>query len=63
MERIDQRSASLEQDGKRATLISAVQKMVSNDDRKLKGIATVLSICNETEAMAGKMMTEYGKVL
>ena len=60
MERIDHRPSL---DGKRTTLISAIQKMVSNDHRKLKDIVTVLTKFKETKALAGKMMTEYGKII
>ena len=57
MERIDHRSSL---DGKRITLISAIQEMVLFDHRRFKDIATVLSEFKETKALANKMMTEYG---
>ena len=56
MERIDQ-SRSL--DDKKTTLLTAIQETVSNDYRKLKDIATVLSDVEETKDIANRIMTEY----
>ena len=58
MERMDQ-SRSL--DGKKTTLLTAIQETVSNDYRKLKDIATVLSDVEETRDVAQKILTEYGR--
>ena len=60
MERIDQ-SRSL--DDKKTTLLTAIQKTVSNDYRKLKDIATALSVIKETKELADKILTNYGKAL
>ena len=60
MERIDQ-SRSL--DGKKTTLLTAIQETVSSDYRKLKDITIVLSDVEETRDIANGIMTEYGKIM
>ena len=59
MEKIDQ-NRSL--DNKKTTLLTAIQKTVSRDYRKLKDIAMVLSDVEETRDVANRIMTEYGKI-
>ena len=60
METVDQ-SRSL--DDKKTTLLTAVQEAVSDDYRKLKVFATVLSTVEETRDVANQLLTEYGKTL
>uniref|UniRef100_A0A1X7SYW6 Death domain-containing protein n=1 Tax=Amphimedon queenslandica TaxID=400682 RepID=A0A1X7SYW6_AMPQE len=56
MERIDHRRSL---DDKKTTLLTAMKETVSNDYRKLKDIATVLSDVEETRDIANEMMTKY----
>ncbi|XP_019852468.1 PREDICTED: uncharacterized protein LOC109582257 [Amphimedon queenslandica] len=56
IERIDQRRSL---DDKKTTLLTAMQETVSNDYRKLKDIATVLSDVEGTKDIAQEIMTKY----
>ena len=48
-------------DEKKTTLLSAIQKAVSSDHKKLKILATVLSKFENTKQLSEKISSEYGQ--
>ena len=45
----------------KATLLTAISKLVSSDGKNLKVLTTALSKLKETRELAEKLLTEYGK--
>ena len=48
-------------DEKKTTLLSAIHTAISSDHKKLKVLATVLSMFEETKMLSERIISEYGK--
>ena len=48
-------------DEKKTTLLSAIHTTISSDHKKLKVLATVLSMFEETKVLSERIINEYGK--
>ena len=48
-------------DGKKTTLLSAIQTSVSSDHKKVNALVRVLSKFKETKFLSDQIVSEYGK--